>query len=200
MAMKALPVFRLQWILLALALTACGPTSRVVLLPDADGKVGRVEVTSDGKSATLTEAYQAADARAGSVSETRLTAAEVDARYGSVRAALSAPPLIFVLYFEAGGRDLTEDSRKRLPDIRTAVAARPGYDILVTGHTDRVGAVEANDELSLTRATAVREMLISEGFDGARISVAGRGEREPAVATEDEVDEPRNRRVEVKVR
>ncbi|HOG02834.1 MAG TPA: flagellar motor protein MotB, partial [Accumulibacter sp.] len=32
------------------------------------------------------------------------------------------------------------------------------------------------------------------------ISVAGRGEREPVVVTADEVAEPRNRRVDIKLR
>ena len=35
---------------------------------------------------------------------------------------------------------------------------------------------------------------------GRDVSVAGRGEREPAVATADEVAEARNRRVEIKLR
>jgi len=38
------------------------------------------------------------------------------------------------------------------------------------------------------------------GVPRARISVAGRGEREPEVPTADEVAEPRNRRVEINVR
>jgi outer membrane protein OmpA-like peptidoglycan-associated protein len=33
-----------------------------------------------------------------------------------------------------------------------------------------------------------------------QVSVAGRGEREPLVTTEDEIAEPRNRRVEITVR
>ena len=42
--------------------------------------------------------------------------------------------------------------------------------------------------------------MIADGFDPNRITAAGRGERDPAVATDDEVAEPRNRRTEVIVR
>jgi outer membrane protein OmpA-like peptidoglycan-associated protein len=60
--------------------------------------------------------------------------------------------------------------------------------------------MEANDALSLRRAQATRELLISRGFDARRVQAVGRGERQPAVATDDEVAEPRNRRTEIIVR
>jgi len=41
---------------------------------------------------------------------------------------------------------------------------------------------------------------VKAGVAADRISVAGRGEREPLVPTADEVAEPRNRRVEINVR
>ena len=84
--------------------------------------------------------------------------------------------------------------------IKAELAARPAPEIVVTGHTDRVASLAYNDELSLKRAQAVRSALIAAGIDAAQIEVAGRGEREPAVATADEVDEERNRRVEITVR
>jgi outer membrane protein OmpA-like peptidoglycan-associated protein len=54
--------------------------------------------------------------------------------------------------------------------------------------------------LSLRRAERCRDELIKLGIPKVRISVAGRGEREPEVPTADEVAEPRNRRVEISVR
>ena len=58
----------------------------------------------------------------------------------------------------------------------------------------------ANDALSAKRAQAVREQLAGEGVPVEKMEVAGRGEREPLVPTADEVDEPRNRRVEISIR
>ncbi len=71
---------------------------------------------------------------------------------------------------------------------------------MVIGHTDTVGKAEANDELSLRRARAVGNLLVSKGFPADLITPIGRGERELAVATADEVAEPRNRRVEILIR
>ena len=68
------------------------------------------------------------------------------------------------------------------------------------GHTDRVGTVPYNDALSLRRAERARDELVKAGVPADRIRVEGRGEREPLVATADEVAEPRNRRVEIDVR
>ena len=66
--------------------------------------------------------------------------------------------------------------------------------------TDRTGELTYNDALSLQRAEAVREKLIAEGGDPARITATGRGEREPLVPTDDEVPEAKNRRAELSVR
>ena len=54
-----------------------------------------------------------------------------------------------------------------------------------------------NRQLSLRRADSVRSALISRGVKEGGISVAGRGEAEPAVPTADGVREPANRRVEI---
>ena len=78
--------------------------------------------------------------------------------------------------------------------------ARPGGEIVVTGHTDRQGSVEFNDRLALERAQAIRGLFIARGFPPDRIDAVGRGEREPVVPTDDGVSEPRNRRAEIVVR
>jgi OOP family OmpA-OmpF porin len=51
--------------------------------------------------------------------------------------------------------------------------------------------------LSLRRADSVREALMAGGIDSNAITVAGRGESEPAVPTADGVKEQANRRVEI---
>ena len=77
---------------------------------------------------------------------------------------------------------------------------RPAPEVVLIGHSDRVGKLEDNDRLSLRRAEAMRKALIEVGVAGTAIDVAGRGEREPLVATADDVAEARNRRVEISIR
>jgi outer membrane protein OmpA-like peptidoglycan-associated protein len=73
-------------------------------------------------------------------------------------------------------------------------------DVLVVGHTDKVGSDAANDLLSRQRAEVVRKALIARGIAPENVVAVGRGKREPVVPTADGVAEARNRRVEILVR
>lgn len=191
---------RLLFAAAAVVLLAACTQSRVILLPDASGKVGEVDVTSGGTTRTLSRAYQATVSDRFGAADEALSATQVRERYGNVVDSLPLPPQRYVVYFDTGSDVLTEESKQQLAHIRAALPYFAAPEVIVTGHTDRVGPVAANDALSIKRAELVRELLVAEGFAREIIAVAGRGEREPAVATDDEVDEPRNRRVEVKIR
>jgi outer membrane protein OmpA-like peptidoglycan-associated protein len=54
--------------------------------------------------------------------------------------------------------------------------------------------------LGLERVESVKALLVSKGVDPSGIEVASHGEDNPLVETEDEVAEPRNRRIEITVR
>lgn len=175
---------------------------RVVLLPDADGKVGSVVVKSTTGEATLNTAYAAAAVKkSGAILAQAESEATVRTRYGSTLDATPPRPRSFTLHFVFGSSDtLTPESTAILEEIRTALANRPAPELTVIGHTDRVGSVEANDALSLKRAAAIKTFLEQSGLQASRVDIAGRGEREPLVPTADEVPEPKNRRVEISIR
>jgi OmpA-OmpF porin, OOP family len=63
------------------------------------------------------------------------------------------------------------------------------------GHSDASGAVAANRALSLKRATAVRDYLVSRGVESSRLQVRAYGSSRPLGAGEAAA----NRRVEIKV-
>lgn len=187
--------------LLATLLAACAPATRVVLLPQEAGKPNAVEVRSRQSSATLDKPYESAVVHTRQDVQTeQLDAKQVNKRYGQLLSAQPAPQERFTLRFETGGSQLTAESMNELTDILARATARAGGEIVVTGHTDSVGSLEANDALSRRRAAAIRELLIQRGFDAARVEAVGRGEREPAVPTADNVAEPQNRRAEIVVR
>lgn len=187
--------------LAAVTLSACAPTTRVTLLPQADGRATAVEVsTRDGRQ-LLSSPYQVAEvARSGGIGTTTSSAEQVRQQYPQLLGLQPQAPERFVLEFEPGSSTLTADSQARLDDIIARARARAGGEIVVTGHTDRQGTVEANDRLSLERARAIRSLLVERGFKPELIEAVGRGEREPLVPTDDEVAEPRNRRAELLVR
>ena len=80
------------------------------------------------------------------------------------------------------------------------MARRPAAEVVVTGHTDRAAEAGYNDSLSLKRAKAVRKLLVARGLPEESVIAAGRGEREPLVASADGAREAKNRRVEITVR
>ena len=142
----------------------------------------------------------AAVQRQGRVDREQTTAEAVQKQHGALLALPLAQAQRFVLQFEPGTATLTPDSQAQLPAILSQARALPGGELVVVGHTDRTGSPQANDVLSLQRAQAVRNLLIAQGFQPELVEAVGRGEREPAVPTEANVDEPRNRRAEIIVR
>ena len=75
----------------------------------------------------------------------------------------------------------------------------PNSLIDVYGYTDTVGASDFNQRLSEQRAQAVANYLTSRGVSSSRIRWMGFGETRLAVQTGDNVNEPLNRRVEIKI-
>jgi len=171
------------------------------LLPTLDSRPGALSVTHEGREQVLEAPYAAARIRAPGQLETgTVTAEEVQAVFGDALGALPPRPATFTLYFLSGRDEFTPESRQVMTAIFTEIARRPVPDVVVTGHTDRLGAEDFNDALSLQRAERVRTELVRLGMAPERIAVAGRGWREPVVPAPEGVAEPRNRRVEITVR
>ncbi len=178
-----------------------GPPELVVVVPDRDGKVGTVVVTGAQGGTTLNQAYSAARVDPSAKVEARsVSEAEVKRVFSGAIAAQPLRPVSFLLYFQEGTDEYTPESKQAFEGVFAEIARRKAAEIAVIGHTDRVGTVEYNDALSLKRAERVRKDFIDRGIPNSAVSVAGRGEREPIIATPDEVSEPRNRRVEINVR
>ena len=72
-------------------------------------------------------------------------------------------------------------------------------DIDIIGHTDSKGSEEYNQGLSVRRALAVKNYLVSESIDASIIDASGKGESEPVASNDTEEGRARNRRVEVHV-
>ena len=108
---------------------------------------------------------------------------------------VAAAPETFIVYF-GWDSDAVDGSGNRVIDDAVTAADSLGIaDFSITGHADRSGPEDYNLNLSLRRADNVKSALIARGVKEGGISVAGRGEAEPAIATDDGVREPANRRV-----
>ena len=188
---------------LLLSLAACAQQNRFVLLEEEDGSTGSISVTNSAGSQTISEA--GAGTRVASASDAPaapepVSAEDIQQTWGASIAVSPLSPKSFLLYFITGTDILTEQSRRQLPDILDSIGQYPAPEVSVTGHTDTTGSSEINERLALDRAEAIRDLLIEQGLDPALIEVASHGESNLLIPTPDNVDEPRNRRVEVTVR
>ena len=192
----------------ALLLTACAnPPPKpvvnelVVLLPQADGKTGAVVVAQGTREAVIDSAYASARSGPNAAPQAgRESAEDVRREFAATLDAMPPAAVSFTVYFLTGRDEFTEESKGEIKRMLDAMATRPSPEVTVIGHTDRVGNDRDNDRLSLQRAERVKVMLVERGVRAGSIIAAGRGERELLVPTADNVDEPRNRRVEISVR
>lgn len=172
----------------------------VVVLPEQGGKVGAVVVVEGQREITLDSAYASARTSENNELQARKSSAEeVRQAFGAALAARPARPVSLTLYFTEGST-LSEESKAVVEKMFAEIARRPAAEITVIGHTDTLYTDTFNDKLSLERAQAVREILVGMGVPARNITAAGRGKRELLVPTADNVNEPRNRRVELSVR
>lgn len=179
-----------------------GQRETYVVLPDAKGQAGALTVTpKEGQALKLQGAYASGVGKPGSAPvPAKLTEEEIKAAFAEALSARPDAPIKFTLYFREGSDELTPESRKDFENVLAEVKKRAAPDVIVVGHTDRVGLLQDNDRLALRRAEKMRQELVKLGLPADSVQAAGRGEREPLVPTADEVAEPKNRRVEMLVR
>jgi outer membrane protein OmpA-like peptidoglycan-associated protein len=72
--------------------------------------------------------------------------------------------------------------------------------VAVSGYTDTSGTPEHNMAVSDKRAHAIADALAHEGVSAGRITAQGFGETHLRIATGDNKNEPRNRRIEILLR
>lgn len=180
-------------------MTGCA-SSYVVLLPDADGTVGKVQITGVNGTNLLERPYQGALASASAGQTFQTSRERIQLDFADALAASPRKPVHFALYFEAGGASLTPASQQTLARVIEEIAARSVPDISITGHTDTEGDASANLQLGLERAQQVRTLLASPQLTANNVAIESHGEKNLLVPTPDNEAEPRNRRVEITVR
>lgn len=102
------------------------------------------------------------------------------------------------ILFKRGTAELAEEySMSLVNDLGVFLKDNPEIRILLEGHTDNLGNVQLNKELSLQRASTIRQLLVDQGIAFERIRIAGWGGSKPIADNQTEEGRTKNRRVEM---
>lgn len=172
----------------------------VVLMPENDGKVGAVSVSTgagtqllDGVlSFTTVSGTHAAPSKAMTMSPQ-----DFERAYGALLKAQPPNPRTFILHFLLDKTELTDESKALLPTLFRAVRERKPSRIMVFGHADALGSQERNLKLSADRAEAAAALIRTIGAPLGDIEVQFFGDTKPMTQSAPRAPEPRNRRVEI---
>ena len=99
--------------------------------------------------------------------------------------------------FDSGSAQIKPNLRPVLDRFATTLNQNPVTTVRIIGHTDNRGSDAINNPLSVNRAAATRDYLVDRGVQAGRISIDGRGSREPLADNSTADGRARNRRVEI---
>ena len=102
--------------------------------------------------------------------------------------------------FATGSSSVSSQAEWTLGTVADSLKKYPGSNVEVSGHTDNVGSLASNNELSQARAISVAKILVGQGVEKSRIQVFGAGPTQPIASNSTEEGRQANRRVEIKLR
>lgn len=101
------------------------------------------------------------------------------------------------IQFNTGSASISAESNALLGRV-AELASGCGLRLDIEGHTDSVGGLEMNRDLSLARATAVIEALVASGADPSDFTPYGYGPDRPIADNETADGRRANRRIEIR--
>lgn len=104
-----------------------------------------------------------------------------------------------IIHFPIASARVSEESAGLINRLAEAVQNCGSVIVTVEGHTDKIGTIERNQQLSIARASAVRMALASAGADPTRLASRGFAASRPMADEETAEAYALNRRIEFKV-
>lgn len=160
------------------------------------GKTGRIIGAAGGAAAGGYVGYRMDQQIKELEEQTAGSGVDVDSVDGGEAILVNLPDGVT---FTTGSSAISPGFRTLLDRVATSLLQYPNSLVDVYGYTDTVGSSDLNQRLSEQRAQAVANYLISRGVSSSRIRWMGFGETQLEVSTGDNVNEPLNRRVEIKI-
>jgi len=181
-----------------MALTGCSKTTVVLL---ESGKSHNAILVANEKGETKLDkvgSYVDISKKEKRISEVKqMSEEEINTRFTEALAMTPLKPLSYILYFEPNSIVLTEASKTTLQEALKRMEERSPCSVDIIGHTDTVGSNAANITVSLKRAKSIEALVQERSLTGVSLTAKGYGEEDLLVPTKDDVDEAKNRNVEI---
>ncbi len=103
------------------------------------------------------------------------------------------------IFFDYNKATLKPESYPELNRLVEFLKKYPDIKIEISGHTDTLGTLEYNMQLSERRAKAVYNYLVKRGISPDRLTIKGYGPLKPIASNRTAEGRARNRRVEIKI-
>ncbi|MBI9040800.1 OmpA family protein [Lutibacter sp.] len=107
--------------------------------------------------------------------------------------------LFKTVYFDTGKSTFKKETFAKLDEAAVIMSKFSTAKFTIEGHTDSVGGDARNLELSQSRATAVKDYLVSKGVSSSNLDAKGYGEKNPIATNMNRAGRAQNRRVDVKL-
>ena len=102
--------------------------------------------------------------------------------------------------FDLNSKTISDSMKNALEEIKTFIASKPQYVVILKGYACSIGNLEHNLKLSQERVEAVKEFLIKEiGINESVIESYFYGEKEAPFDNTSEVERRKNRLVTIQV-
>ena len=87
--------------------------------------------------------------------------------------------------FDVGRYAIKSNMRPVLDRLASTLNQHPVTTVTIIGHTDSTGSDAVNDPLSINRAAATRDYLVSQGVAGNRLKTISYGKERPVAVCDD---------------
>ncbi len=105
---------------------------------------------------------------------------------------------IYSILFDSGKADIKPESNETLKVIADYLRNHPDKKFVIVGHTDNTGDFDANIKLSMERAKAVMNELVSKySVKAEQLKAYGDGQTAPVTTNKTDEGKAKNRRVEI---
>lgn len=198
-AVKGVPNTKLNWENDRLTIQSANPADAEALAAKINPLLKKVKIAfsaEDGVAASSATEVNTAINDSISKAEQALSSINLsNVKADDIAKALN----LQIVNFSTASSTIPKENQTVLTKAAELMQKAPQVSLTVEGHTDNTGDAAANKALSLKRAQAVADYLVSQGVDTKRVAAVGFGQEKPTADNTTEAGKFKNRRIEFKV-